>query len=628
MAAVAYHFSAKTISRAKGQSACASVSYIIAEKVNDERLGKVFDYTRKQGVEFVYHAAPKNAPEWAHSIETAWNKAEEVENRSNSTIARGYDAAFPHQLDERQREYVLKDFIREEFTRKGFMATAAIHSPDKNGDERNYHTHVIFSERAISADGFAANKDRRFTAYTMREETLENLKEKWAELGARQLERASFQTEADRWRHGYKTLDEQRTAALERGDNDYAKECEREASKHKGADVCAMERDGKETDRGNEARDIEARNAQLNQLKMEAAIIALEIAREEMTQEPDLINREAANQNFMDTDDERLKKGNNSDHERATYGSRASMVAQQEAANEDFKNRQAELERRFQAKQASESAPVFQKENDLAKARAAPDPLQAYADERIDQKLEPEKTNEQPSLDKQEPHANERPFSSGAVWDLPDPKDPAHWSSEKLAASNKQIDEKLEQTQNAVPFPVFGLGEKVWQAAHKFEQERLEQQAQKEQAAAVKTAETIAERVDEPKPEPTQAKEKMATHEPTQSDIERGSSVELQADKIAEHEQSHDDGFSEHEKRQNDFEDFQKREENLEPSAKYDREAITKQFGAIIPNGGKDLDEEGWKIWEDRYDKFTADKSHERAGASHDRIHTRNDRER
>ena len=83
-----------------------------------------------------------------------------------------------------------------------------------------------------------------------------------------------------------------------------------------------------------------------------------------------------------------------------------------------------------------------------------------------------------------------------------------------------------------------------------------------------------------------------------------------------------------HENKQKDFEGFQKRDDNLEPSLKHDREAITKQFGAIIPNGGKDLDEEGWKEWEDRYDKFTADKSHERAGASHDRTNTRDDRER
>lgn len=273
MPAIGYHFSAKTISRTRGQSAIASVSYRTAEKLKDERLDQTFDYTRKQGVEFVYHAVPQNAVEWAHDIEKAWNEIERVENRKNSTVAREFEVAFPHQLDEQQREYILKDFVREEFTRKGFMATAAIHSPSPDGDERNYHAHIMIAERQLDENGFSTHKDRRFSSYETRTETLEHLKEKWAELGARQLERAGFEIEAERWRHGHKTLDKQHEAALARSDIEYAEQCDREPTKHLGITATAIEREGKESERGDLNRAIESRNDERQEIKQELASI-------------------------------------------------------------------------------------------------------------------------------------------------------------------------------------------------------------------------------------------------------------------------------------------------------------------------------------------------------------------
>jgi len=287
MPAIGYHFSAKTISRSRGQSAVASVSYRTAEKLKDERLDKIFDYTRKQGVEFTYHAAPKTAPDWTQDIGQVWNAVEKVENRKNSTLAREYVAAFPHGITEQQREFILKDFIREEFTRKGFMATSAIHSPAPDGDERNVHVHILFSERPLDENGFAKNKDRRFSSYENREETLGHLKEKWAELGAKQLERAGFTLEAERWRHGHETLEKQQAAALARGDSDYAEQCDREAGKHLGVTATAIEREGKASDRGDLNRDIENRNSERQEIKVELASIEKQQAA--LEQEPEVL---------------------------------------------------------------------------------------------------------------------------------------------------------------------------------------------------------------------------------------------------------------------------------------------------------------------------------------------------
>lgn len=81
MSTTGYHFSAKTISRSRGQSAVAAVAYRTGERVLDRQTGEVKDFRRKHGVEFVYHATPATAPAWAKQIETAWNEVERVEHR-------------------------------------------------------------------------------------------------------------------------------------------------------------------------------------------------------------------------------------------------------------------------------------------------------------------------------------------------------------------------------------------------------------------------------------------------------------------------------------------------------------------------------------------------------------------
>lgn len=330
MAACGYHFEAKPISRSDGRSAVAAASYRTGEKLRDERLGQTCDYTRKQGIVFVYHAAPKNAPDWAHDLGTAWNAVERAETKKNATLALDYICAFPHQLDRQQREYILKDFVREQFTRKGFMATAAIHEPDKNGDQRNHHAHIMFSYRPLDENGFSKNKDRRFSEYASRKETLAHLKERWAELSARQLERAGFQLEAERWRHGHKTNPEQSALALARGDRDYAERCDGEATRKLGEAATHLERQGIRTERGDQNRAIEARNAERAALKREAEGISLELEREK--------RREDQRQRREEEDAAREKI--RAARLGATLYTRGGMAAMQRDALRDIKERE------------------------------------------------------------------------------------------------------------------------------------------------------------------------------------------------------------------------------------------------------------------------------------------------
>ena len=45
-----YHFQMKTMSRSAGKSATAAAAYRAGQKIEDERTGQTFDYSRKTGV--------------------------------------------------------------------------------------------------------------------------------------------------------------------------------------------------------------------------------------------------------------------------------------------------------------------------------------------------------------------------------------------------------------------------------------------------------------------------------------------------------------------------------------------------------------------------------------------------
>jgi len=269
------------MSRSTGKSSVAKAAYITGGKLADERTGKLHDYTRRGGVETVLHAQLKDAPEWSRDVAQSWNAVEAAETRKNSQTAKVIDGlAFPHGIDAEARKRMLTDFMREQFGRKGLLWTASIHAPDKDGDQRNYHAHVMWSERPLTAQGFAKNKDRSATAFETREAALVAMRERWAALSAKQLERAGLPLEAERWRHGHLTLKEQEQLARARGDMEFAERvADREPTKHLGRATVALERKGIATERGDAWEATEARNDARQELRRQRHAVTQETAR-------------------------------------------------------------------------------------------------------------------------------------------------------------------------------------------------------------------------------------------------------------------------------------------------------------------------------------------------------------
>ena len=273
-----YHFTASPVSFGKGQSAVHKAAYNARCALSDERNGRqTRDYLYLGEPIFSGIFAPPNAPSWVKDREQLWNKAEAAERQKiNGQPARNIEFAFPHQMEEKQREWLLKDFVREQFVRAGMIADVSIHNPHPDGDQRNVHAHVLLTMRELEGENFARTKNRDWNT----KEQLGQWRERWAEKGARALERAGHKLEAERWRNGHLTLPEQRKAALARGDVEFAAGLDRQPTTHRGPYVDAVTRKGKNTERVAAFEETNRDNAELVKLKAELAEVQAQIAAE------------------------------------------------------------------------------------------------------------------------------------------------------------------------------------------------------------------------------------------------------------------------------------------------------------------------------------------------------------
>jgi hypothetical protein len=189
-----FHLTAKVISRGKGQSAIAAAAYRSGEHLFDQQAGEQKAYrTRSDRIAFTDIMAPANAPEWVHDRNMLWNKAERAEKRKDAQLAREIEIALPHELTAQQREWLVKDFAREAFVRKGYVVDIAIHAPEHDSDKRNHHAHLMVTRRTIGPDGFAATKDWQFD-----KKQLDGWREQWEHLANRHLERHGHDARIDR----------------------------------------------------------------------------------------------------------------------------------------------------------------------------------------------------------------------------------------------------------------------------------------------------------------------------------------------------------------------------------------------------------------------------------------------
>jgi hypothetical protein len=143
---------AKAISRGKGQNSVACAAYRSGQQLYDKTEGKTHDYHKKKGVIDSGITVPEGTPDWMSKRSELWNRVEAQENRKDSQVAREFIVAIPHELAD-QSVPLTKEIARQ-LADRGMVVDWAIHAPGKEGDERNYHVHLMTTMRKIEGYGF------------------------------------------------------------------------------------------------------------------------------------------------------------------------------------------------------------------------------------------------------------------------------------------------------------------------------------------------------------------------------------------------------------------------------------------------------------------------------------------
>ena len=142
-----YHCQVKNIGRSSGRSAVACSAYRSASEMEDEELGKHFDYTKKHGVEYSNVFLCKNAPEEYADREILWNAVQKVETAKDARLSREFEVALPHDLTNEQQEKLAERFAKS-LTDEGMCVQVDIHRI-----EGNHHAHMMATTRQIKENG-------------------------------------------------------------------------------------------------------------------------------------------------------------------------------------------------------------------------------------------------------------------------------------------------------------------------------------------------------------------------------------------------------------------------------------------------------------------------------------------
>nr|WP_244667850.1 MobA/MobL family protein [Xanthomonas sp. D-99] len=248
-----YHANVKTFSRAKGHSSIAAAAYRAGLLLEDALTGLRHDYRRRDGVVETRCIAPEDAPDWALVPAELWPAAEAAERRKDSTVAREFEFALPHELDDFQRSELAVEVTRALVGRYGFAAQASIHSPGSK-DGLNWHVHVLATTRRMGPDGLT-DKTKELDGGPSGRVEVQWVRELIASTINAHLEKAALELRVD-----HRSLAAQADDALARGDLAAAAVLSREPTKHVGKNGTALARRGQPSERSDENRRIEETN--------------------------------------------------------------------------------------------------------------------------------------------------------------------------------------------------------------------------------------------------------------------------------------------------------------------------------------------------------------------------------
>lgn len=263
------------ISRSSGRSSVAAAAYRSGSRLEDKTTGLEHNFTRKNGV---IHSQIFTPHDLEISRSELWNKAEKAENRKDARTAREWIIALPSELNQEQQIELAEQFSKDLVSKYGLAVDVAIHAPDKGGDNRNYHAHVLTTTREIHA----LEHELVFGAKTKLELSDTKLKTLGLEKGSIQLDhvRSLWADRVNQSLERHQINDRVDHRSYERQGID------KEAQRHEGNAVTQLRRKGIETEISVSNDLIKARNATREILRgLDQEIIVTEQLASQLKQE-------------------------------------------------------------------------------------------------------------------------------------------------------------------------------------------------------------------------------------------------------------------------------------------------------------------------------------------------------
>ncbi len=188
-----YYCQMQTIGRASGRSAIAAAAYRASEKIKDFINNKVADFRRKQGTLYSNIVLPKHLQSVQITRQKLWNLVELAEKRKNSVVAREFVVGLPHETDVEGMKKITQEFAEKLANDNGWVVDYSIHKPNRKGDERNYHAHIMVTTRTAELDVnnelFFTKKTRAWDNKYTGSKKLEAVRKDWENIVNRELER-------------------------------------------------------------------------------------------------------------------------------------------------------------------------------------------------------------------------------------------------------------------------------------------------------------------------------------------------------------------------------------------------------------------------------------------------------
>jgi len=204
-----YFLRSRHISRAKGARATKAAAYRAGERIRDERMSEVYDYSDRRDVAYKEVVLPSDLTgradmAWTQNRATLWNAVEYAGLRRNSRLAREWLVLVPPELTPEQRSHLVRTFATELANKYRCAVDCAVHLPRPGADPRNHHAHLLMTTREVSPQGIGARttlelcgRERHLKGLGDSRDEYLGLRERWAQVTNEALREAGLTVRVD-----------------------------------------------------------------------------------------------------------------------------------------------------------------------------------------------------------------------------------------------------------------------------------------------------------------------------------------------------------------------------------------------------------------------------------------------